>query len=274
MVNIKVKTLTNKIYDIQVDENTVVSSLKEKVSEIHDNKQYDHEYKIIHLGKVLNDTDSIESSHEGKLFILMTTKKKIEDVKKPVTPPLPPQSVLPSFPPIQAMAPLPPIPSLPPLPSLPVIQPVQLNMGNLGNLGLSNNEQNLLNVLLNGSLGNLQNPSMANALNDLNNILNNPAFAGIYNPGVEGDEEADEEHIEPVGDEPDDVNEEENEAGNQPAPQSNQQFNSEMVGNFTNKEVDEINELTNMGYDYYEVIQIYMAVGKNKEAAMNLLIGN
>ncbi len=252
MVNIKVKTLTNKIYDIQVDENTVVSSLKEKVSEIHDNKQYDHEYKIIHLGKVLNDTDSIESSHEGKLFILMTTKKKIEDVKKPVTPPLPPQSVLPSFPPIQAMAPLPPIPSLPPLPSLPVIQPVQLNMGNLGNL---------------------QNPSMANALNDLNNILNNPAFAGIYNPGVEGDEEADEEHIEPVGDEPDDVNEEENEAGNQPAPQSNQQFNSEMVGNFTNKEVDEINELTNMGYDYYEVIQIYMAVGKNKDATMNLLIG-
>ena len=46
-----------------------------------------------------------------------------------------------------------------------------------------------------------------------------------------------------------------------------------MVGNFTNKEIDEINELVNMGYDYFEVIQIYNAVGKNKEAAMNLLIG-
>jgi hypothetical protein len=262
MVNIKVKTLTNKIYDIQVDENTLVSSLKEKVSEVHDNKQYDHEYKIIHLGKVLNDTDSIESFHEGKLFILMTTKKKIEDVKKPATPPLP------SFPPIQSMVHLPPIPSLPALSSLPVIQPVQLNMGNLGNLGLSDNEQNLLNVLLNGSLGNLQNPSMANALNDLNNILNNPEFAGIYQPNEDNDE-VDEDHVEPDGE-----NEEENavEDNNQPALQTNQQFNSEMVGNFTNKEVDEINEITNMGYDYYEVIQIYMAVGKNKEAAMNLLI--
>ena len=258
MVNIKVKTLTNKIYDIQVDENTVISTLKEKVSEIHDNKLNDHEYKIIHLGKVLNDTDSIESFHEGKLFILMTTKKKIEDVKKPATPPLP------TLPSIQAMVNLPPIPSLPALPSLPVIQPVQLNMGNLGNLGLSDNEQNLLNVLLNGSLGNMQNPSMANALNDLNNILNDPAFAGIYQPNEDNDE-VDEDHVEP---------EEENavEDNNQPALQTNQQFNSEMVGNFTNKEVDEINEITNMCYDYYEVIQIYMAVGKNKEAAMNLLI--
>ena len=44
-----------------------------------------------------------------------------------------------------------------------------------------------------------------------------------------------------------------------------------MVGQFTINEVDDINEIVNMGFDYYEVMQIYNACGKNKnEAILNI----
>ena len=48
MVLIKIKTLSHKIYEINVDENSIISIVKEKVSDVHDSKLNDHDYKLIH----------------------------------------------------------------------------------------------------------------------------------------------------------------------------------------------------------------------------------
>ncbi len=255
MVLIKVKTLSHKIYDINVDENALISIVKEKISDVHESKLNDHEYKLIHLGKVLNDNDIINNSHEGKLFILMTTKKKTEEIKKPTTPPLPVPVQLPQIQPIAQIPALPSLSSLPPIPHFPVIQP-QMNLGNLANLGLSNQEQDLLNILINPQMNQASgNDAINNLVNQLNNLLINPSFQ------YPEEGEDDEDHVEEVdGNAPENDNADNHDNGehNEAAqvPQTNQQFNVEMVGNFTNKEIDEINELVNMGYDYFEVIQI------------------
>ena len=168
MVLIKVKTLSHKIYDINVDENTLISIVKEKVSDVHESKLNDHEYKLIHLGKVLNDNDTIDNSHENKLFILMTTKKKSEEVKKPSTPPLP-QS-------LQSLQSL-QFPQTSVLPQLSQLPPI--NLGNLGNLGLSNQEQDLLNILINPQMNQV---GSNDALNNLVHYLIFLIF--LYTNGV------------------------------------------------------------------------------------------
>ena len=102
--------------------------------------------------------------------------------------------------------------------------------------------------------------------NQLNNILNVTEPMAIAANDVEDENDGEEE----------DNDEAVEEAGNEAVPpsQTNQSFNVQMVGQFSMKEVDDINEIVNMGFDYYEVIQIYTACGKNKEDAITLLLGN
>jgi hypothetical protein len=78
MVHIKAKTLTQKVYEVDINSGSTVLELKTELSKVMENKIIDHEYKIILLGKVLNDDEIINDDHESKLFIVMTTKKKIE----------------------------------------------------------------------------------------------------------------------------------------------------------------------------------------------------
>lgn len=79
MVLIKGKTLSHKIYEINVEPGMKLSEVKNKFSEVLDQKLIDHDYKIIHLGKVLEDDVEITSEYENKLFIIMCNKKKIEN---------------------------------------------------------------------------------------------------------------------------------------------------------------------------------------------------
>jgi hypothetical protein len=51
-------------------------------------------------------------------------------------------------------------------------------------------------------------------------------------------------------------------------------YNTTMIGNFSQKDIDNVNEIVEMGFDYYEVIQMYTASGKDKETAINLLFEN
>lgn len=81
MVLIKGKTLNHKVYEINVDTDTKISIVKQKFSELLENKLNMYDYKIIHLGNSLDDDDVITEEHESKLFIIMTIKKNPEDIK-------------------------------------------------------------------------------------------------------------------------------------------------------------------------------------------------
>jgi hypothetical protein len=259
MVLIKVKTLSHKIYEINIDEGTTFKSLKDKISEVHDQKIINHEYKIIHLGKAVNDDDEITKEYDQKLFIVMCTKKKVEVEIQEVLKNKPSTQInIPTITNSVNISQINPSSndivnnlinqfSISPssifngndlIQSLNIVPPVQANM---------NNE--------NASISQMNN--INNLVNQLNNILN--VTEPNINPG-EDDEEGEEGG--------------EDDVSMPPLSPINQSFNVKMIGEFTIKEVDDINEIVNMGFDYYEVIQIYTACGKNKEDVINMLLGN
>ena len=341
MVLIKVKTLTHKIHEINVNIGDKFSQVKEQISNVIDQKLIDHEYKIIHLGKIVNDDDEITQDHDQKLFILMCTKKKVE-IK--TSPPLGPTgtSVGPntiSFaPPLGQNGPASPftinIPTITSAVNMSQINPSSsaLVTNLLSHLGLSYSSidvhnPSLLMQTLNSipSLNNINNNAQINPpsqmsmnnldntgnvslaqMNNLNNLINQ--FSNIIGNHPELDEDEDEDEGEGAIDEGI-INEadiaanedaehngdhEDDDDGSEDTPtpplnmidasgstitntasnSSNQNYNIQMVGQFTMKEVDDINEIVNMGFDYYEVIQIYNACGKNKDDAVALLLGN
>jgi hypothetical protein len=257
MVLIKVKTLSHKIYEINIDEGATFKNLKDKISEVHDQKIINHEYKIIHLGKAVNDDDEITNEYNQKLFIVMCTKKKVEVQEVPENKPST-QINIPTITNSVNISQINPSSneivsnlinqfSLSPssifnggdlIHSLNTIQPDQMNMNN-GNISQMNNLINQLTNILNISQSNI------NTMADI--------------PGEEIDNGEDDDNSDVAVPPPSHVNE---------------SFNVEMIGQFSIKEVDDINEIVNMGFDYYEVIQIYNACGKNKEDVITMLLGN
>ncbi len=227
MVNIKAKTLTQKVYEVSINSGSSVLELKNELSKVMDNKIHEYDYKLILLGKVLDDTEVINDDHESKLFIIMTTKKKVIEQPKVEEP--------------KAAEP-----------------PVQEN-----NLEMNVNNLNLVNTLmnqLNGQLGGQLNGQDNMLTNMLVNIINN---LNVNNNQLDENEDEEEEENE-------DNENNDDEEDNQPV---NNNFNSAMIGDFTDNQVDEVNELVSMGFDYMEVFQMYLATGKNKEATLNILLG-
>ncbi len=225
MVHIKAKTLTQKVYEVDVNSGSTVLELKNELSKVMENKIIDHEYKIILLGKVLNDDEIINDEHESKLFIVMTTKKKVEE--KPVV--------------------------------KPEIQP-QINQNNIVQPQLPQENQDILNNIVNNLINQLHNQG--------GNQLINEFMQQINNFPVDDDSEDEENNDE----QEENVNQEDNDEEDNVNPDNNQ-FNANMIGEFSNNEVDEVNDLVSMGFDYVEVFQMYVATGKNKEATLNILLG-
>jgi len=269
MVHIKGKTLSHKVYELDIDVGSTIADLKNKFSDLIDHKISEYEYKLIHLGKVINDDEIISDSYDNKLFIIMTTKRK-ENI------PIPKQ----------------------------VEKLEEKESNNLSatfsSINLNNQPNNLalLGYLLNG-----QAPIMPlnNNMNNVNQLISqlgsmlNQNFDD-NNDEDEDDEEHDnnnynnEENVEDDNADEDDNNENDNEDQDEDEEKeeveenhinnniivnnniNNQEYNKKLVGNFNNEEIDEINELVTMGFDYYEVIQFYEASGKNKELAIELLM--
>lgn len=296
MVLIKGKTLSHKIYEINVEPETTISVVKEKFSEVLDTKLSMYDYKLIHLGRVMEDTDVITEEHDSKLFIIMTTKKKVEELKPEIKPTIKPIA------PVTA-----PSPAL--MQNIPSFTWSTNITGNSVTVAPSVN--NLLSSLLTLSGTQSQSTthqSIMNEINLLNNILTNPAYSNqlfgsneilsilgnnqdisnnLINSVTEHNEADDDivdgdDNVEEEDDEGE-VDEDNSMPPHEPstsapviptpavAPSSDTSFNTQMIGNFSQKDIDNINEIVEMGFDYYEVLQMYTASGKDKDAALNLL---
>jgi hypothetical protein len=260
MVHIKAKTLSQKVYEVDINSGSSVLELKNELSKVMENKIIDNEYKIILLGKVLNDDEIINDEHESKLFIVMTTKKKVEE--KPVLPKNLPQQLPQQLPQIQQIQ---------QIQQLPQIQQLQEQLQQL-----PQENQDILNNLVNNLMNQIQgNPEL------LNNVMHQLNFP-IDDDSENEDNDNEEEDNDNVNDNynyneeemPDD-NANEGEVpdnANEGEVPDNQQFNAAMIGEFSNNEVAEVNEIVSMGFDYVEVFQMYIATGKNKEATLNILL--
>jgi hypothetical protein len=252
MVHIKAKTLSQKVYEVDINSGSSVLELKNELSKVMENKIIDNEYKIILLGKVLNDDEIINDEHESKLFIVMTTKKKVEE--KPVLPKNLPQQLPQQLPQIQQIQ------------QLPQIQQLQEQLQQL-----PQENQDILNNLVNNLMNQIQgNPEL------LNNVMHQLNFP-IDDDSENEDNDNEEEDNDNVNDNYNynyNYNEEEmpDDNANEGEVPDNQQFNAAMIGEFSNNEVAEVNEIVSMGFDYVEVFQMYIATGKNKEATLNILL--
>ena len=295
MVLIKGKTLNHKVYEINVDTETKISIVKQKFSELLENKLNMYDYKIIHLGNSLDDDDVITEEHESKLFIIMTIKKNPEDIKHEIKEDIKQNFTFTMDNP-----------------------PINNNLNN--NLNNDSSNQHILNflntVLINNNSlpgNNLNNIFVNNFLNDpsnnamLSNFLHGPSeglFSALNILGSENKDEDDEDNEdnedEDDKEDKDDKDDNNGEANNGEANDANQVnavieenktnilpnpvvnpvqnndelYNIAMIGNFSQTDTDNINEIVGMGFNYYEVIQYYTASGKDLNMTLELLIKN
>jgi hypothetical protein len=296
MVLIKGKTLNHKIHEINVDPETKISTVKEKFSEVLENKLNMYDYKLIHLGKVLNDDDVITEEHDSKLFIIMTTKKKPEDIKPVQAEPAPAGAAAASnlntkftFKSTSTST----------ITNGPAHNPPQTISSNVSLSGSGQNIANLLNSMLSNNQSMTGEMALLSALFSNPNLLglsgldpSNNLLSALSNLGVENDEDDEVDHEgDHEGDNEEDNHDEDEHHDNEneeedhdnedniPTPVLNAHnndtsFNTTMIGNFSQKDIDNVNEIVEMGFDYYEVIQMYTASGKDKETAINLLFEN
>ena len=298
MVLIKGKTLNHKVYEINVDTDTKISIVKQKFSELLENKLNMYDYKIIHLGNSLDDDDVITEEHESKLFIIMTIKKKPEDIdiKEESK-----QESKQNF-------------------TFTMDNPSMLfgqNPAINNNINADSSNQHILNflntVLINNNSlpgNNLNNIFVNNFLNDpsnnamLSNFLHGPPeslFSALNMLGSENkDDDDDDDDDDNDDNDKDDKDDNNGEANNGEANDANQVnavieenktnilpnpvvnpvqnndelYNVAMIGNFSQTDTDNINEIVGMGFNYYEVIQFYTASGKDINMTLELLIKN
>ena len=192
MVHIKGKTLSHKVYELDINSGSTINDLKNKFSELIDHKIHEYEYKLIHLGKVISDDEVITDDYDNKLFIIMTTKRKVN---------------LPEVPKAENKI---DNKSIKVLSKKKVEEDDDNNDNDLPPLfsNLNNNQQmgnlSMLGYLLNGQMGLLNNNSNMQNVNQLLSQLGN-----IINPNnqVNGNEEEDEEDEENNNDNEDDCNE-------------------------------------------------------------------
>ena len=293
MVLIRGKTLNHQVYEINVNINTKISIIKKKFSELLDNKLNMYDYKIIHLGNSLDDDDVITEEHESKLFIIMTIKKKPEDIKEDIKKDIKAD--------IKADI------------KEELNQNFTFTMDNPpvnNNLNADSSNHHILNFLNtilinNNSLpeNNSNNLFVNNFLNDpsnnamLSNFLNGTPDNLFSALNILGSENKDNEDVN------EDVNEDDNEDDNDeddkndegvngganeeenktniptnsvvnPVQNNDELYNVAMIGNFSQTDTDNINEIVSMGFNYYEVIQYYTASGKNIDMTLELLIKN
>ncbi len=262
MVLLKGKTLTHQVCEINVDALTPISVVKQKFSEVLITKLNMYDYKIIHLGRVLDDDDVITDDHDSKLFIIMTTLKKTEDIKKEnisenVTKYVFKENNIVAPPPTMNVTNLPTSP-----PSLATL------------------------TLLTSFLGTNINPNSGEMVITTNLVLpdeenDEEIEDDKYNSDIKEIKEDDDFDTESESDGDDDDDDIPNlDETNEVVPKvddnpnnENNSFNKSLVGNFSQSDVDIINEIVEMGFDYYDVIQMFTASGKDKETTVDLLFG-
>jgi len=255
MISIKVKTLTNKLYTIKVDISDVVliNEIKKKISEIHDQKLDSYNYKIIYLGRVLEDGYIIDNTFDNCLFILMVVRKDTglgitnymdqlkvskkrphHEVKGYLDDDDDKSDLKPDFKPISA--------------GKKIVGPPHLK----------------------------KTPSDSSELDEKEPPSDEELSDEDYEDHEDYEEHEKHEKHPPSDEELSDEDYEEHEKHEKHPPQlaaNNAQFNADMIGDFSQVDIDNINEIVNMGADYYEVVQMYSACDKNKMNTIELLFG-
>ncbi len=248
---IKGKTFNHKVYELNIDENLTIKEIKNKFSEVLDNKIIDYDYKIIHLGRFLEDDAIISKDYDSKLFIIMTTKKNtINNIDKNQE-----------------------LPTLKQNNSTSIFDLVDKYLNNKdieldknyheeddkeddADLEADDEEADDEHLEADDEEAYDENLPISQQYHDDNQWdWNNPGDAYIENDNnVDNDDDNDDDE-------------------NLPVLQPNNN-NNELIGNYNYQEIDDINNITAMGFDYYEVLQIYNASGKNKELAINILMNS
>lgn len=259
MISIKVKTLTNKLYNIKIEIPNIIQKIKHKISEIHDQKLDAYNYKIIHLGRVLEDDEILDNTYDNSLFIVMIVKKDndatsdISPLKNPIRFATTEKVIYPAKKEIieESSDDSEEEPEV----KVPIAKPIVKQAVPMSD----SDEEDDMPPLIPMPEPVPAIPSHIKFDSDDEVVLNEEAMNAI-----ESEEEDSED---------DDIHDEETDDEEEPLV-NNAHLNAEMDGgNFSQSDIDNINEIVNMGFDYYEVLQMYSACGNNKATTIELLFG-